>query len=89
MQKNFIIIDDDNLLSNLIEEQVSSVFEKSFNIKFFKSYNINDLNELDTIDLIIVNFIFIRDNYNILKDLENEKKQRLLLFLRMVLTDPN
>ena len=60
MQKEFIIIDNDNLLGNLIEEQVSSVFEKNFNIKFLKSYDINILNELNTIDLVIVNFIFIR-----------------------------
>ena len=65
MQKKFVIIDNDVLLNDLIEEQVSIVFEKNFNIKFLKTYNINSLNELDTIDLIIVNFKFIKDNYNI------------------------
>ena len=43
MQKQFIIMDDDNLLNNLIEEQVTSVFEKNFSIRFFKSNNINIL----------------------------------------------
>ena len=74
MQKKFIIIDNDRLLNNLIEEQVSSVFEKNFNIKFLKTYNIHSLNELDNIDLLIVNSIFIRDNHNIFKKLNNEKK---------------
>ena len=55
MQKKFVIIDNDVLLNDLIEEQVSIVFEKNFNIKFLKTYNINSLNLLDTIDLIIVN----------------------------------
>ena len=76
MQKKFVIIDNDVLLNDLIEEQVSIVFEKNFNIKFLKTYNINSLNELDTIDLIIVNFKFIKDNYNILINLENEKKSK-------------
>ena len=56
MQKKFVIINNDRQLSDLIEEQVSLVFENNFNIKFLKTYNINSLNELDTIDLIIVNF---------------------------------
>ena len=56
MQKKFVIIDNDNLLKDLIEEQVSSIFEKNFSIKFLKNYNIKNPNELDTIDLIIVNF---------------------------------
>ena len=79
MQKKFIIIDDDRLLNNLIEEQVSSAFEKNFNIKFLKSYNIHSLNELDNIDLLIVNFIFIRDNHNIFKNLDNEKKSKIII----------
>ena len=79
MQKEFIIIDNDNLLGNLIEEQVSSVFEKNFNIKFLKSYDINILNELNIIDLVIVNFIFIRDNYYVFKNLENEKKSKIII----------
>ena len=68
MQKKFVIIDNDLLLIDLIEEQVSIVLEKNFNIKFLKTYNINSLNVLDTIDLIIVNFKFIKDNYNVVFD---------------------
>ena len=63
MQKKFVIIDNDNLLKDLIEEQVSSIFEKHFITKFLKNYTFNNLNELDTIDLIIVNFMFLKDNY--------------------------
>ena len=74
MQKKFIIINNDQLLNNLIREQLSTVFEKHFNIKFLESNNLNSFNKLDSIDLVIVNFIFIRDNYNIFKDLENKKK---------------
>ena len=79
MQKNFIIIDNDNLLSDLIQEQVSKVFEKILNIKFFKSYNINVLYELDKIDLIIVNFKFMRDYQDIFKNFENEKKTKIII----------
>ena len=79
MQKKFVIIDNDVLLNDLIEEQVSIVFKKDFNIKFFKTYNINNLNALDTIDLIIVNFKFIKDNYNILINLANEKKSKIIV----------
>ena len=74
MQKKFVIIDNDVLLNNLIEEQVSIVFEKNFNIKFLKTYNINSLDVLGTIDLIIANFKYIKDNYNIFINLANEKK---------------
>ena len=79
MQKKFVIIDNDNLLKNLIEEQLLSVFEKNFSVKFIKNYNVNSLNEIDTIDLVIVNFIFIRDNHNIFKDLENKKKTKIII----------
>ena len=79
MQKKFVIIDNDILLNDLIEEQVSIVFEKNFNIKFLKTYNINSLNVLDTIDLMIVNFKFIKDNYNILINLANEKKSKIIV----------
>ena len=79
MQKKFVIIDNDVLLNDLIEEQVSIVFEKNFNIKFLKTHNINSLNVLDTIDLIIVNFKFIKDNYNILINLANESKSKIIV----------
>ena len=79
MQKKFVIIDNDRLLNDLIEEQVSIVFQKIFNIEFFKKYNTNCINELDRIDLMIINFIFIKDNINILYDLENEKKTKIIV----------
>ena len=79
MQKKFVIIDNDILLNDLIEEQVSIVFEKNFNIKFLKTYNIKSLNVLDTVDLIIINFKFIKDNYNILINLANDKKSKIIV----------
>ena len=79
MQKKFIIIDNDKLLNDLVQQQLLTVFEKNFNIKFFKSDSINILNELDKIDLIIVNFIFIKDSYKILTDLENEKRSKIII----------
>ena len=79
MQKKFIIINNDILLNDLIEEQISRVFEKNFNINFLKTNNANSFNELDTVDLIIVNFIFIKNNYNILVNLDNEKKSKIII----------
>ena len=79
MQKKFVIIDNDVLFNDLIEEQISIVFEKNFGIKFLKAYNINSLNVLDTIDLIIVNFKFIKDNYNIFVNLANQKKSKIIV----------
>ena len=79
MQKKFVIISNDILLNDLIEEQVSVVFQKSFDIKFFKNFTIKSLCEFDTIDLIIVNYIFIRDNYNLLINLEDEKKLKIII----------
>ncbi len=79
MQKKFIIIDDDILLNDLIEEQVSVVFEKNFNIKFLKNYDIKCLNQCDTLDLLIINFLFLKNNHNILADLEKEKKSKIII----------
>ena len=79
MQKIFIIIENDRLLSNLIEEQISVVFEKKFNIKFLKSHNIKSFFEYHAIDLIIANFKFINDNYDIFRNLENEKKSKIII----------
>ena len=79
MQKKFTIIDNDRLLVDLIEEQVLTVFNKYFNVKFFKSHNINSLDEFDKVDLIIVNFTFIKDINNILRILEKEKKSKIII----------
>ena len=79
MQKKFTIIDNDRLLSDLIEEQVLTVFKKTFNVKFFKSYDINSLNDFNKIDLIIINFMFIKDINNILSDLEKQKKSKIII----------
>ena len=79
MQKKFTIIDNDRLLNDLIEEQVLRVFKKNLNIKFFKSYNIKSLDEFDKLDLIIINFIFIKNTHNILTELEKEKKSKIII----------
>ena len=79
MQKKFVIIDNDKLLNNLVVEQLSIIFEKFFNIKFFKSYCTNVISKLDTIDLTIVNFKFIKNNSNILTELENKKKSKIII----------
>ena len=79
MQKKFVIIDNDRLLNNLVVEQLSIIFENFFNIKFFKSYCANIISELDTIDLTIVNFKFIKNNFNILTELENKKKSKIII----------
>ena len=79
MQKKFILIDSDKLLNDLIQEQLLIVFEKNFNIKFFKSYDLNSLYEFEKIDLIIINFKFIKNSYKILTDLENKKKSKIII----------
>ena len=78
MQKKFVIIDNDVQLINLIEEQVSSIFKKNFQIKFFKTFDIVGLNQLEIIDLIIVNFKFVKENHNTLINL-NEKKTNIII----------
>ena len=79
MQKNFFIINNDRLLNDLIEQQVSIVFKKYFDIKFLKTRDVKGLNEFDKMDLIIVNFNFIRDNYNLLSYLEDKKKSKVII----------
>jgi len=79
MQKKFVIIDNDVLFNNLIEEQVSIVFEKNFNIKFLKTHDINSLNILDNIDLIIINFKFVKDKHNIFMNLANKNKSKIII----------
>ena len=79
MQKKFVIINNDKLLDDLIEEQISIVFKNFFDIKFLKNHDVKGLNELDKMDLIIVNFNFIRDNYNLLTYLEDKKKSKVII----------
>ena len=79
MQKKFVIINNDILLNDLIEQQVSIVFKKYFDIKFLKTRDVKGLNEFDKMDLIIVNFNFIRDNYNLLTYLEDKKKSKVII----------
>ena len=79
MQKKFVIINNDRQLSDLIEEQVSLVFENNFNIKFLTTCNIKSLDKFETIDLIIVNYIFIKNNYNLLINLADKKKSKIII----------
>ena len=79
MQKKFVIINNDRQLSDLIEEQVSLVFENNFNIKFLTTCNIKNLDKFETIDLIIVNYIFIKNNYNLLINLADKKKSKIII----------
>ena len=79
MQKKFVIINNDSQLSDLIEEQVSLVFENNFNIKFLTTCNIKSLDKFETIDLIIVNYIFIKNNYNLLINLADKKKSKIII----------
>ena len=66
-------------MNDLIEGMYINSFKKDLYIKFFKINNINSLYEFDKIDLIIVNFTFIKDFYNILTDLEKEKKSKIII----------
>ena len=79
MQKKFVIINNDILLNDLIEQQVSIVFKKYFDIKFLKTHDVKGLNEFDKMDLIIVNFNFVRDNFNLLTYLEDKKKSKVII----------
>ena len=59
MQKKFVIIDNDQPLNDLIEEQVSIVFEKSFNIKFSTQME-EKLSSVETERDVLKNFYLIK-----------------------------
>ena len=79
MQKNFVIIDNDILLKNLIEDQISSFFKKKFKIKFQKINNIENIGDLEIIDLILINFMILRQNKNFLTNLDTFKKTKIII----------
>ena len=57
MQKNFVIVDNDILLKNLIEDQISGFFEKKFKINFHKINKIENIGDFEKIDLILRKYI--------------------------------
>ena len=79
MQKNFVIIDNDILLKNLIEDQISSFFKKKFKINFQKINKIENIGDLEIIDLILINFMILRQNKNFLTNLDTFKKTKIII----------
>ena len=81
MQKKFVILENDILLKNLIESQISTIFQEKFQFKFCLSDNIEELKELSFIDLLIVNFTIIKSNQKLFLNMEKEKiKKTIILY---------
>ena len=71
MQKNFLIIEDNSLLKDIIVENVTKYFKSKIKINFHNLDYLDDIRNYENIDLSIINFSYIKLNH---KSFSNVKK---------------
>ncbi len=81
MQKNFLIIEDNSLLKDIIVDNVTKYFKSKININFYKLDYSDDMRNYKNIDLSIINFSYIKLNHMSFRVLKkNLKNNSILIF---------
>ena len=60
MQKNFLIIENNSLLKDIIVENVTKYFNSKIKINFYKLDSLDELDNYQDIDLSIINFSYFK-----------------------------
>ena len=79
MNKNIIIIEDDDILQKLLSFHITNFFEKDCNISLLKKKQIDQISNQNKIDLLLVNYIDIFDNLKFLREVEQKKTKNIII----------
>ena len=70
MNKNIIIIEDDDILQKLLSFQILNFFDNNCNITLFKKKQIDQILNQNKIDLLLVNYLDVFNNLKFLREFE-------------------
>ena len=81
MQKNFLIIENNSLLKDIIVENVTKYFNSKIKINFYKLDSLDELDNYQDIDLSIINFSYFKiKSFSSVFSKRNINNQLILIF---------
>ena len=79
MNKNIIIIEDDDILQKLLSFHIMNFFEKDCNFSLLKKEQIDQILNQNKIDLLLVNYLDVFDNLKFLREVEQKKTKNIII----------
>ncbi len=79
MEKNIIIIEEDEILNKLLSFHISDYFNNHANITFFDKTQINHILIADKLDILLINCLQIYDNLKTLEEIETRKTKNIII----------
>ena len=79
MNKNIIIIEDDDILQKLLSFQILNFFDNNCNITLFKKKQIDQILNQNKIDLLLVNYLDVYNNLKFLREVEQKKTKNIII----------
>ena len=79
MNKNIIIIEDDDILQKLLSFHISNFFDKDCNISLLKKEQIDQILNQNKIDLLLVNYLDVFNNLKFLREFEQKKTKNIII----------
>ena len=79
MNKNIIIIEDDDILQKLLSFHITNFFEKDCNISLSKKEQIDQILNQNKIDLLLVNYLDVFNNLKFLREFEQKKTKNIII----------
>ena len=79
MEKNIIIIEEDEILKKLLSFHISDYFNNHANITFFDKTQIDQILTSEKLDILLINCLQIYDNLKTLEEIETRKTKNIII----------
>ena len=79
MEKNIIIIEEDEILNKLLSFHISDYFNNHANITFFDKTQIDQILTSEKLDILLINCLQIYDNLKTLEEIETRKTKNIII----------
>ena len=74
-----VIIEKDEFLKEILKEHISDFFKNNSDIDFYNAKNIDDILNLSSIDILIVNYLDVFEKIQTLKRIQHEKTNNIII----------
>ena len=79
MFKNIILVEGDNLFSEILSYQFTEYFGEKINFKIIDQFKIFQQLKEESIDLLLVNYLLISKNIDFMKEFENKVTSNIII----------
>ena len=79
MFKNIILVEEDNLFSEILSYQFTEYFGEKINFKIIDQFKIFQQLKEESIDLLLVNYLLISKNIDFMKEFENKVTSNIII----------